>query len=136
MSRPYRLTSPVLREHPLQVQITRLLSIEIAPPGHTSPFGVLWFSVDHAHYAGKVPGTRTRRGIVSGLPDLYIQFAGVAHWIELKAADGRMTAAQREVHAEIVAAGGRCAVARSADEVLMLIDAWHIPRHNRTRFAA
>ena len=133
--RPFKLAAPTIREHPLQEQIARLLTIEIAPPGHASGRGVLWFSVDHAHYAG-VPGTRTRRGIIAGVPDLYLQHEGRAHWIELKTATGRLSRTQREVGDEIARIGGRVAVARSAEDVLAFLDAWNIPRHNRTRFAA
>lgn len=131
----FKLTASVVREFPLQAQIARLLTLEIAPPGHTSDQGVLWFSIDHAHYAG-IAATRVRRGIIAGIPDLYVQHQGLAHWIELKAADGRLTPAQREVGSEIIRAHGRVVVARSADEVLAALDAWKIPRANRVRFAA
>jgi len=132
---PFKLTQPVVREHPLQRQIAKLLTIEIAPPGHCSPFGVWWCSIDHAHYAG-IPATRTRRGIIAGLADFYFEYHGRAHWVELKARDGRLTTAQRELGMEIIKAGGRCGLAHDGDEVLALLDQWNVPRHRRTRIAA
>lgn len=133
--RRFRLQPPVVREWPLQAQIAKLLTIEIAPAGHCSPWGVWWCSIDHANYGG-IPATRVRRGIIAGLGDLYVEHHGRAHWIELKAADGRLTPAQRELAGEIIKAEGRWALARSADDVLALLDQWAVPRHRRTRVAA
>jgi hypothetical protein len=53
-------------EHPLQKQIADALRLEIAPPGKMSRDGVVWWSVDHASYAGAAPGARPGRGIVAG----------------------------------------------------------------------
>jgi hypothetical protein len=59
-------------EHPLQRQIADALRLEIAPPGRVSHDGVVWRSVDHASYAGAAPGARIGRGIVAGVPDLFV----------------------------------------------------------------
>ena len=48
-------------EHPLQRQIADALRLEIAPPGKVSRDGVVWWSVDHAAYAGTAPGARIGR---------------------------------------------------------------------------
>jgi hypothetical protein len=58
-------------EHPQQRQIAYALRLEIAPPGKVSRDGVVWWSVDHAAYAGTAPGARVGRGIVAGVPDLF-----------------------------------------------------------------
>ena len=50
-------------EHPLQRQIADVLRLEIAPPGKVSRDGVVWWSVDHASYAGTAPGARIGRGL-------------------------------------------------------------------------
>ena len=45
-------------EHPLQRQIADALRLELAPPGKVSCDGVVWWSIDHASYAGaRQPGT-------------------------------------------------------------------------------
>jgi hypothetical protein len=129
----FRLTAPVVREHPLQKQIASTLTIELAPPGKVSRFGVCWWSIDHANYAGEVPGVRIGRGIIAGIPDTFVLFRGIAHVIEIKAADGTLSDAQRSVIAAILASGGRAGVARDATEVLACIDAWSIPRNRRVR---
>jgi hypothetical protein len=74
-------------EHPLQKQIADALRFEIAPPGKVSRDGVVWWSIDHANYGGKVPGIRLGRGLIAGIPDLFVLHCGVAHMIEIKAKD-------------------------------------------------
>jgi hypothetical protein len=129
--RPFRLTAPVVREHPLQKQIADTLRIEIAPPGKVSKHGVVWWSVDHANYAGEVPGIRVGRGIIEGIPDLLFLCRGDAFLIEIKTIEGQLSDAQRSVLAACLAASCRVAVARDAWEVLALLDRWGIPRSKR-----
>jgi len=131
-SRPFRLSAPVVREHPIQAQVTKLLTIEIAPPGKVSKHGVCWFAVDHANYAGEVPGVRVGRGIIAGLADLWFIYRGLVHCIELKAIDGELTLAQQSVAIAITIAGARVGIATRAEDVLACVDEWRIPRHRRT----
>jgi hypothetical protein len=128
---PFRLIAPVIREFALHVQIARVLELELARAGHLSPSGVMWFSVEHANFAG-VPGTRSARGVIAGCPDVQILYRGRAYFLELKAEDGRLSKAQKEIHGALIAAGCQVAVARNAEEVLGAIDAWGIPRAHRT----
>ena len=134
--RPYRLTAPVVREHPIQKQLTDVLRLEVAPPGKVSRYGVCWWAIDHANYAGEVPGIRVGRGIIAGVPDLYILHRGRAHHLEIKAEDGELSEAQQSVCAAVLAAGGRVAVVRSAGELLAAIDEWQIPRAHRVSVVA
>lgn len=134
--RPFRLTAPVVREHPLQKQIADTLRIEIAPPGKVSRHGVVWWCVDHANYAGEVPGVRIGRGIIAGIPDLLIIHLGAAFVIEIKTEDGTVSDAQQGVLTAVLAARGRVAVARDAIEVIGILDYWKIPRARRIKEAA
>jgi len=127
----FKLTSPVPREHSVQAQVAHLLAIEIAPPGVASLHGVLWWSVDHANAAG-LPHLRTRRGVIAGLADIYVEHQGRAHHIELKTATGRVSAEQRTLGSHINDTGGRWAIARDGNDVLRLLDQWGVPRHRRT----
>jgi hypothetical protein len=133
---PFRLTAPIVREHPIQKQIADVLRIEIGPPGKVSRFGVVWFAIDHANYAGEVPGVRVGRGIISGIPDTFLLYRGRAHMIEIKAEDGALSEAQQSVAAAVLAGGGCVGVARDATEALACVDAWNIPRNHRVRVAA
>jgi len=125
----------VVREHPLQKQICDVLRLELAPAGKVSAHGVVWWSVDHANYAGEVPGIRLDRGIVAGLPDTFLLWLGRAYMIEIKAADGLLSLPQRSVCAAVLAGGGQVGVARDAAEAVACLDQWHIPRSRRTTLA-
>jgi hypothetical protein len=131
-SKPYRLIAPKVLEHPLQAQITKLLTIEIAPPGKVSKGGVCWFSIDHANYAGEVPGVRIGRGIIAGILDTFVLYRGRTHYIELKTIDGQLTDEQKSVATAVVVAGGRVGIATCAEHVLACLDEWQIPRNRRT----
>ena len=117
--------------HPLQRQIADALRLEIAPPGKVSRDGVVWWSEDHASYAGTAPGARTGRGIVAGVPDLFVLHRGIAHMVEIKTPAGELSDPQQSVMAAVLASGGRVGVVRDADEMLGLLDAWGIPREWR-----
>jgi len=103
------------RGHPLQRQIADALRLEIAPPGKVSRDGVVWWSVDHASYSGTAPGARLGRGIVAGVPDLFVLFRGLAHMIEVKTPAGELSDPQQSVMAAVLASGGRVGVVRSAE---------------------
>lgn len=129
--RPFKLAMPVIREPVLHQQIAQVLRLEIAPPGKVSLDGVVWWSVDMAGYVGNVPGLRVARGCVAGLSDIDVLYRGLIYFIELKADDGSLSPAQQEIAHASVLAGARYGVARSADEVLALLDSWGIPRGRR-----
>src|SRR6516165_8607831 len=88
-------------EHPLQKQIADALRLEIAPPGKVSGHGMVWWSVDHASYAGTAPGARVGRGIVAGVPDLFVLFRGIAHMVEVKTPAGELSDPQQSVMAAV-----------------------------------
>lgn len=127
----YRLTMPTVPEHAIQTSLAKMLTLELAPAGKLSGHGVVWFAVDHANYAGEVPGVRISRGIISGIPDTFVLYRGRAHLIELKSADGRLSEAQQEVIAVASLAGVKCAVCDDPFDVLRALDTWAIPRKRR-----
>ena len=128
-----RLTAPIVREPVLHKQIADTFRIELGRPGCISPAGVTWWSVDMAAYAGTVPGVRTGRGCIAGVPDMIVLYRGQAHFLEIKAEDGLLSPAQQNVGVAILGAGARYAVARTASEALALLDQWDIPRAHRIR---
>ena len=137
MPRPaYKLSAPIVREHPRQVAIAKTLTIEIARAGHVSRDGVVWFCCDAADYGGDVPGTRIGRGIVAGIPDLFVLWLGRAFLIEIKADDGVLTDPPRAIAAAVIAGGGHVAVARDWIDVLRCLDQWGVPRKRVVREAA
>jgi hypothetical protein len=132
-ARPFKLTAPVIPEHPLHRQVADVLRLELGPPGRVSTDGVVWYSIDIADYGGSVPGTRVARGVIAGIPDLFVLHRGRAHVIELKAANGELSGAQRSVIAASICGGARVGVCRDAVEVLHVLDEWQIPRARRVR---
>lgn len=132
---PYRLTPPIVSEHASQKQITDVMRLELAPPGKVSRYGVVWWSIDHANYGGEVPGIRIGRGIVAGVPDVFVCYHGRSYMIEIKTAIGELSIAQQSVMAAVLASGGRIGVVRDADEVIACLDEWGIPRAHRVRTA-
>lgn len=131
MTRAFKLTAPVVREPILHAQIAHALRLELAAPGHISGQGVVWWSVDISSYHGNAPGIRTSRGVIAGIPDIFILHRGIAHFLELKAADGTLSDAQRQVGASILYASGHFGVATSVEETLACLDRWGIPRAYR-----
>jgi hypothetical protein len=133
---PLRLTElPPQPEHDLQRALKRALSMELAPPGEVSDRGVVWWSVDHAHYAG-VPGTRVGRGVIAGQPDILVVWEGRAFFIELKRKHGVLSEPQRSLLISLFAASCQCGVATSIDQVLRLLDVWGVPRRGFLTVAA
>jgi hypothetical protein len=130
-SKPFRLVAPVIAEHPLQTQLASCLRMELAPAGKVSRYGAVWWAIDHANYAGEVPGIRIGRGIIAGIQDFYILYRGRAHHPEVKTADGALSLAQMSVSAAVLAAGGRVGVVCNAEDLLACLDEWEIPRAHR-----
>ena len=135
---PRRILSDILRdrvpESTLHQQIAGTFRLEIAPAGHISADGVVWWSQDIAAYSGTTPGLRTARGVIAGVPDMLVLYRGLAHFIEVKAPDGEFSEAQRKVSTSILLSEARYGMARSAPEALQLLDAWDIPRKRRVKF--
>lgn len=129
----FKLTAPIVREPVLHKQIADTLRLELCPPGRTSPQGVTWWSVDMAAYAGSVPGIRTGRGCIAGVPDMIVLYRGAAFFLEIKALDGLLSPAQQTVGVAILMAGAQYGVVRNASEAIAHLDQWDIPRTHRIR---
>jgi hypothetical protein len=125
------IVQPILREPVLHQQLADLLRREIGPEGRLSVEGVVWWSVDMAGYVGRVPGLRTARGCVAGIPDIDINWLGRSYRIELKAMDGKLSPAQAQLATALLSSGSQWAVVRSASELLQVLDHWEIPRAHR-----
>jgi hypothetical protein len=69
-------------------------------------------------------------------PSLLLLWRGQSYFIELKREDGEFSDAQKSVSSAVLAAGGRVGMARDIGEVLILLDAWSIPRNRRVKVAA
>lgn len=129
----FKLVAPVVRtrEAALHRQIADVFRLEIAAPGRRSSHGVIWFSVDLAAYAGDVPGIRTGRGCIAGIPDIFVLHGPLVHLMEVKSEDGRLSDAQQDFAANAIVSGIPFTVVCSAIEALAALDHWKVPRAHR-----
>jgi hypothetical protein len=67
---------------------------------------------------------RVGRGIVAGVPDLFVLHRGVAHMIEIKTQAGELSDPQWSVMAAVLASGGRVGVVRATPT-----RCWGYPMH-------
>lgn len=107
-------------EQQLQMQIVEFFTIVL--PSH-----VYWNAVPAGGGGQKRGAFIKAMGYRAGCPDLMIVSDGKAHFIELKAAKGVVSAAQSLTMVAIEQAGGKCAVCRSLADVEMQLLKWHIP---------
>jgi hypothetical protein len=116
-------------EHDLHRWVASYLARALQPP-------VYWTSVDAG--AGKLTRTAAAnakaRGCKAGLPDILVFVpiplveATRVIGLELKAAKGQLSLPQISTQAELKAAGVRCHVVRSLDDVERILEAEGVPR--------
>ena len=115
----------VAAEHSLQRQIADALRLEIAPPGKVSRDGVVWWSVDHASYAGTAPGARVGRGYCRAACRTRSCCTVVLRtWSKSRHRLANYRDPQQAVMSAVLVSGGRVGVARNAAEMLGLLDTW------------
>jgi hypothetical protein len=141
MSRPFRLTAPVVPEQELHEQIAALCHIMVAPPAQWAfyPAGGVQLA---PHQAAKL----VRMGLRRGWPDFLFLHAGQVFAIELKRVGAKLSRTrivrtrrgsprvlegQEDTFPALEAAGMTIAVCRSADEVLATLEQWQIPLRGR-----
>lgn len=92
---------------------------------------VFWTAIP-AGGGGKLRGAILKgMGYKAGTPDVLLIHRSCAYWIELKAGNGRVSPAQKEVGGHLFIAGCPVAVCRSLDSVIGTLAAWHIPTRGR-----
>lgn len=121
-------------EDRLHESVADILSRVIALPGELSPDGVVWWSVEHrsvrhGSVASAIEGhRRKRRGVIGGIPDLNIRWAGRVLDIELKRpTKGKVSTVQKSLHKAIRGAGGAVEIAHSLDDVIKLLQEYRVP---------
>jgi hypothetical protein len=93
--------------------------------------GVWWTHIPLGGLRSRIEAAILRGlGTTRGTPDLLIVAGGHAYFLEFKAPRGRVSAAQRECHEALRAAGATVAVANDIDEAVELLESWEILRPN------
>jgi len=70
-------------------------------------------------------------GMKSGIPDLLFIYKARPHFIELKAKRGKISDDQHSMIAMLISAGAVCAIAKSVEDVIAILQAWNIPLRAR-----
>lgn len=111
-------------EHELQKRVIQFLRLAL-------PAEALSFSVDHAGGGRLQAAMKQGRGVIAGLPDVWIIWQGQTYTIELKSDTGQLSDAQRQTMLLIMKAGGKVGMARSLDDVQETLAGWSIPLRAR-----
>jgi len=115
------MTARLRAEDSLHIAVADYLRLALLP-------SVWWTTIDLS-YHGPIRGARLKRmGVRAGLPDVWLLYAAVLYLIELKAAKGRESDAQRLCAQDMAAAGlMHRAVCRSVEGVRDTLVAWGVP---------
>lgn len=117
-------------ESALHKDIARLLEV-------SAPKKVLWWHTPNGEKRDKVTAAILRgMGVKAGVPDLllYDTLTGYLHAIEVKAADGYLSDAQKSWMERFTSSPtGRYAVARSVDDVIQILEDWWPAQHRIVR---
>lgn len=66
-------------------------------------------------------------GVLAGIPDiLIVGKAGQAYFLEVKAAKGKLSPAQKDIHAQLETLGAPIATVRSVDDVRAALREWGV----------
>lgn len=112
-----RAAHPRIKEDDLQAQIVQALH-------WTLPGAVIHHSANQVERGGKRAmmevARKKRMGMLPGFPDLLLFWRGHALLIEVKTPSGRLSEAQKALHARLEAQGWPVHVCRSVDDALAL----------------
>jgi hypothetical protein len=93
--------------------------------------GVWWTHIPLGGLRSKIEASILRSlGTTRGTPDLLIVASGKAHFLELKAPHGRVSAEQHACHEALCAAGAEVATAYGIDAALVQLEQWQLLRPN------
>jgi hypothetical protein len=111
-----------MSRHRPEQQIQRALADHLRLRAHK---GVFWFACENGGYRTAIEAAILKScGIKRGVPDLILIKSGRTFGLELKAPNGRLSAAQEAAHEEMRAAGAEVAVAVGVDQALKQLEAW------------
>lgn len=128
-----QLRGEVTRKNPerdFQKQLVQHLRIALPPNVFMTAFP--------AGGGGKIRGAQLKAaGLVPGVPDLLFVYQGRAYWMELKAAKGVVSPAQRDCWTLLSRAGCNAyMVIRTLTEAFKALDGWNIPTRIKQDIAA
>lgn len=95
----------------------------------TLPPDAWWTTVGHGGFAldARTGARMKRAGVKAGVPDILIVHRGRPLFIELKSTNGRASAEQKTVAADLEKAGARYAICHSLEQVAWALSVWNMP---------
>jgi hypothetical protein len=112
-------------EQKLQIQVAEFLDVAL-------PIDSAWTAINPVPAKSKaVAGLSKAMGLKAGFLDILILYRAGAYLIELKAKRGKLSDDQHGMTAQLISAGAKCAVARSLDEVIAILNGFGIPLRAR-----
>jgi hypothetical protein len=109
-----QVSEPAPRQYPeaeLQRAVHRYLLLAL-------PHDALHFAIPNGLMRSRKAAARAKgEGVAAGVCDLCVIYRGCALFIELKAAAGRMSLAQRAMHKRLIHCGAEVMLCRSVDDV-------------------
>jgi hypothetical protein len=89
--------------------------------------GVVWWHTPNGGKMNPRTGARLKRlGVLAGFPDLAAVKDGELYCMELKAPNGRVTDAQRDVLSRLEKAGAYTSICFGLDPAIRVLEAWKI----------
>lgn len=122
----------VQREHNFQVPAFEYAQLIL-------PDTAILTSIDHANPSRIANALNAKRGVLKGIPDIWIAWSSdpttrlfVNAWMECKALDGRLTKEQEVWRDMILAQGGYWCAPRTIEDVDQFLRSTPIPLRNAT----
>lgn len=121
-ARRRRVVAPRMSESAIQMAVMQHLRLRALP-------GVVaWHVPNGGSRTAAEAGRFKAEGVVPGIPDINILWAGHFYGLELKADKGRLSPAQRDMHEKLQSAGATVAVAYGLDAAIAQLEAWGVLR--------
>ena len=112
---------PVARSNPertAQIMLCKHIALRKVP-------GLWWTHIPNGGSRNIIEASLLKKmGTLAGVPDLLFLLDGNNYWLELKAAGGRLSAAQRACGEAIKAAGGKWTTAFGLDDAIETLLGW------------
>lgn len=107
-------------EEKFHIQVAKFLNLAL-------PTDSFWTTTPTVASSITMGARLKAKGYVRGTPDLQIVYQGRSFWIELKSAEGRVSADQRIVATLLTRAGAKVGLAYDLNDVQQWLDEWCIP---------
>jgi hypothetical protein len=115
-----KLKLPRISEAAIQTVVMRHIALRAKP-------GVVAFHPANGGQRKLVEAARLKaQGVLAGVPDIIVLAGGRTYGLELKAAGGKLSSSQIDVHTRMIAAGATVATAWGIDDALGQLEAWGV----------